>query len=205
MKLGIFGGSFDPPHRGHVRLAQEARSRLGLDRVLFVPTANPPHKADSDHAPVAPAPCRFAMVEMALLGEEGLYASPFELRVDRTTYTVETLEHFRAEEPEAALHLLLGSDSLAELDTWRRWRDLPKLARLVVLGRRGSEPEAIRGELPSDLRELLDRGEMDLLADLLIDVSSTEIRRRLARGDRPGREWLSPLVLDYVTKYSFYR
>jgi len=205
MKLGIFGGSFDPPHQGHVRLAQEARRRLGLDRVLFVPTANPPHKVDPKHAPVAPAPCRFAMVEMALLGEEGLYASPFELRLDRVTYTVETLEHFRAEEPEAALHLLVGSDSLAELDTWKRWRDLPKLARLVVLGRPGSEPATIRRELPEELRELLDRGEMDLLTDVMIDVSSTEIRRRLERGEPVDGEWLPPLVLDYVTKYSFYR
>lgn len=205
MKLGIFGGSFDPPHRGHVRLVQEARHRLGLDRVLFVPTANPPHKADPERAPVAPAACRFAMVEMALLEEEGLYASSFELRLDRTTYTVETLEHFRAEEPAAELHLLLGSDSLAQLDTWKRWRELPKLARLVVLGRPGSEPATIRRELPEELRGLLDRGRMDLLTDVMIDVSSTEIRRRLKDGEPVGEESLSPLVLDYVQKYSFYR
>lgn len=205
MKLGIFGGSFDPPHRGHVRLVQEARHRLGLDRVLFVPTANPPHKAEPGRAPVAPALRRFAMVEMALLEEEGLFASPFELRLDRATYTVETLEHFRSEEPEAELHLLVGSDSLAQLETWRRWRELPKLARLVVLGRSGSEPATVRAELPEELRTLLDRGGMDLLADLMIDVSSTEIRRRLSLGEPVDEEWLHPLVLDYATKYRLYR
>jgi nicotinate-nucleotide adenylyltransferase len=209
VRLGIFGGSFDPPHAGHVRPVQEARRRLDLDRVLYVPTANPPHKADVASAPEAPAICRFAMVEMALLAEEGLYASPLELRPDRTTYTVETLEHFRATQPDAELHLILGSDSLAGLDTWRRWRDLPRLARLVVLARPGAEPERIRDTLPEELRELFDRGEgragIDLLTDVVVDVSSTEIRRRLARGEPVGDEWMHPLVLDYIRKYRFYR
>ncbi|MGD2115902.1 MAG: nicotinate (nicotinamide) nucleotide adenylyltransferase [Acidobacteriota bacterium] len=205
MKLGLFGGSFDPPHAGHVRPVREARRRLGLDRVLYLPTANPPHKADPASAPEAPAVRRFTMVELALLEEEGLYASDFELRPDRTTYTVETLEHFRAERPDAELHLILGSDSLAGLDTWRRWRDLPELARLVVLGRPGAEPGAVREALPGALRELFDGGGIDLLTDVVIDVSSTEIRRRLARGEPVPEDWMHPLVLDYVRKYSFYR
>ena len=205
MKLGLFGGSFDPPHVGHVRPVQEARRSLGLDRVIYVPTARPPHKTDPEDAPEAPAPCRFAMVEMALLEEEGLYASPVELRPDRVTYTVETLEHFRSREPDAALHLLLGSDSLAGLDAWKRWRELPRLARLVVLGRPGAEPARIRGDLPEELRELFDRGGIDVVTDAMIDVSSTDIRWRLARGAPVPEEWMHPLVLDYVTKYRFYR
>lgn len=205
MKLGVFGGSFDPPHLAHVRPVQEARRHLGLDRVFYVPTARPPHKEEPARAPVAPAACRFAMVEMALLDEEGLYASSHELRPDRTTYTVETLEHFQERFPEAELHLIIGSDSLAALDTWRRWRELPRLARLLVLGRPGAAPKAVRQDLPETLRELFERGGIDLFTELMIDVSSSEIRRRLACGAPIDEEWLHPLVLDYLQKYRFYR
>ena len=91
MKLGLFGGSFDPIHRGHIDPVREAKRTLGLDRVLYLPTARPPHKPGRV---LTPAYARYAMVEMALLGEDGLYASTHELTPDRPAYTVETLEHF---------------------------------------------------------------------------------------------------------------
>lgn len=213
MKLALFGGSFDPIHLGHIVPVQEARRRLGLDRVVYLPTASPPHKQAPESAPRAPAAARYAMVEMAILPEEGLYASDHELRPDRPSYTVETLEHFRGEGAKAGydldLHLLLGSDSLAELHTWRRWREILELARLVVLVRPDSEIEAIHGELASELRELLDltgeEGGIEVVADARVDASSTEIRRRLARGEAPDEELLPPLVVDYLQKYRFYR
>lgn len=213
MKLALFGGSFDPVHLGHVVPVQEARRRLGLDRVVYLPTANPPHKQDPPSAPEAPAAARYAMVEMAILLEEGLFASAHELRTDRPSYTVETLEHFRDEGARAGydleLHLLLGSDSLAELHTWRRWEEILELARLVVLARPESEIQAIRGKLAPPVRELLDlpgeRGGIEVVEDARVDVSSTEIRRRLARGEPPDEEHLPPLVVDYLQKYRFYR
>ncbi|HEX6198875.1 MAG TPA: nicotinate-nucleotide adenylyltransferase [Thermoanaerobaculia bacterium] len=209
MKLGLFGGSFDPIHLGHVLPVQEARRRLGLDRVVYLPTASPPHKQAPESAPVAPAAARYAMVEMAILLEEGLFASDHELRAGGPSYTVETLEHFREEGARAGyeldLHLLLGSDSFAELHTWRRWRELPELARLVVLARPDWEVEAIRGDLAPELRELLDRGEIEVVTDARVDVSSTDIRRRLSRGEPPDEELLPPLVVDYLQKYRFYR
>jgi nicotinate-nucleotide adenylyltransferase len=209
VKLGLFGGSFDPIHLGHVLPVQEARRRLRLDRVVYLPTASPPHKQDPESAPVAPAAARYAMVEMAILLEEGLFASDHELRSGGPSYTVETLEHFREEGARAGyeldLHLLLGSDSFAELHTWRRWRELPELARLVVLARPDWEVEAIRGDLAPELRGLLDRGDIEVVTDARVDVSSTEIRRRLARGEPPDEELLPPLVVDYLQKYRFYR
>jgi nicotinate-nucleotide adenylyltransferase len=205
VKLGVFGGSFDPPHLGHVRPVQEVRRRLELDRVLYVPTARPPHKTDPASVPEAPAVCRFAMVEMALLDEPGLFASPVEVRPDRTTYTVETLEQLRALHPDASLHLILGSDSLGGLATWRRWHDILRLARLAVLVRPGAEPEALYDRLPEELRARLDQDGLDLLEDLTFDVSSTEIRRRLAAGEPLGADWLHPRVLNYLEKYGFYR
>ncbi len=205
MRLGVFGGSFDPPHAGHVRPVQDVRRRLGLDRVLYVPTARPPHKSAPADLPEAPAVCRFTMVELAVLDEPGLFVSPIELRPDRTTYTVETLEQLRTSSPEASLHLIIGSDSLGGLATWRRWRDILGLARLAVLVRPGAEPERLRDGLPDELRALLDDGGLDLFTDLTLDVSSTEIRRRLAAGESLGETWLHPRVLNYLEKYRFYR
>src|SRR5947208_4241718 len=102
MKVGLFGGSFDPIHRGHIEPVRKARRALGLDRVIYLPTARPPHKPGGA---LAPAPARYAMVELALLFEDGLCASAYELTADRPAYTIETLEHFRAELPDAELFL----------------------------------------------------------------------------------------------------
>jgi len=219
MKIALFGGSFDPIHWGHVRPVQEARRRLGLDKVVYLPTASPPHKREPARAPRAPAAARYAMVEMALLPEEGLFASHLELRPGEPSYTVETLERFRREGEEAGLdvelHLILGSDSLVELHTWRRWREILELARLVVLERPGAELGAAgidRGRLAPELAEALqprfDRGEIALVEDALVDLSSTGIRRRLAEESYDG-DWLEeampPLVVDYLRKYRFYR
>ncbi len=134
MKVGLFGGSFDPIHCGHLEPVKEARRLLGLDRVIYLPTAIPPHKPGRH---LAPPLARYAMVEMAILPEEGLYGSPYELTLDRPAYTAETLEHFRRELPAAELHLLMGSDSFFELPHWVRWRDIAAAARLVVLARPG--------------------------------------------------------------------
>jgi nicotinate (nicotinamide) nucleotide adenylyltransferase len=134
MKIGLFGGSFDPIHCGHVEPVKEARRLLGLERVIYLPTAIPPHKPGRV---LAPPLARYAMVEMAILSEEGLYASPYELTLDRPAYTAETLEHFQRELPAAELHLLIGGDSFFELPRWVRWRDIAAAARLVVLARPG--------------------------------------------------------------------
>lgn len=217
MKVAVFGGSFDPVHWGHVRPVQRARIALGLDKVVYLPTAVPPHKRAPGEAPVASPAVRFAMVELALLAEEGLFASDHELRPGEPVFTVDTLERFREAAADAGLdldlHLMIGADSLAELHTWRRWRELPELARLVVLARPGTDldsPEAAGARpLAPEIRDLLDRGGIDLVEDELVDLSSTEIRDRLASDDDPDGEWMEeampPLVVDYLRKYRLYR
>ncbi len=200
MRLGLFGGSFDPIHEGHVAPVRAAREALALDRVIYLPTARPPHKPGRR---MAPALSRFAMVEMALLNEEGFYASPFELTLGRPAYTIDTLEHFSSEQPDAELVLLIGSDSFLELESWVRWREIAAIAHLGVLSRPGSEP--VRERLSPPLVELLDRGRATLLAERTVDLSSTRLREILRAGGEPPQGVVSPLVLDYARKYGLYR
>lgn len=207
MKIGIFGGTFDPIHRGHVETARQARAELGLDRVLFLPTARPPHRPEPDGAsPWA----RFTMVELALLEEDGLYASAHELTPGRAAYTVETLEYFVRQGPEARLHLLLGADSLAGLPTWRRPLDIARLARLVILARPGWRIDQVRRELPAELEGALWKDGASTpppphVVHSSVPISATHIREALGRGEEPPAGCLDPKVLHYVWKYHLYR
>lgn len=200
MKLGLFGGSFDPIHRGHIEPVQAARKALGLDRVIYLPTAVPPHKPGRV---LAPAHARFAMVEMALLDEEGLYASTFELTLERPAYTIETLERFREMVPGVELHLLIGGDSYADLDLWVRWREIVDAARLVVLTRPGWILE--EASLSPDLAELARSGRVVFLDQPPVDISSTRLREIFARGERPPVGTVPESVVRYVHKYDLYR
>ena len=105
MKTGLFGGTFDPIHFGHILPVKEARLELGLDRVIYLPTAIPPHKPDGQ---TAPPHSRWTMVELALLSEPGLVADPYELTPGREAFTVDSVEHFQAEMPDDELFLIIG-------------------------------------------------------------------------------------------------
>jgi nicotinate-nucleotide adenylyltransferase len=200
MKVGLFGGSFDPIHRGHVEPVREARRLLGLDRVIYLPTATPPHKP---RRALAPAHARFAMVELALLDEDGLYASAHELTPDRPAYTVETLEHFRREMPKAELHLLIGGDSFADFHHWVRWQEIAAATRLVVLARPGWDLESL--PLDPEVAALTRTDRVLLLRQPPVDVSSTRLRELLASGQPLPAGAVPDLVVRYVQKYDLYR
>lgn len=200
MRLGLFGGSFDPIHRGHIEPVRAARKALGLERVIYLPTAVPPHKPERV---LAPAHSRYAMVEMALLGEEGLYASTFELTLGRPAYTIETLEHFQEAMPGVDLHLLVGGDSYADLDHWVRWREIVEAARLVVLTRPGWTLE--EASLSPGLADLTHSGRVVFLGQPPVDVSSTRLREMFARGEQPPPGTVPESVVRYVQKYGLYR
>lgn len=199
MKLALFGGSFDPIHRGHIEPVQAARKIVGLDRVLYLPTAVPPHKPGRV---LAPAHARYAMVEMALLDEEGLYASTFELTLGRPAYTIETLESFREALPDVDLHLLIGGDSYADLDHWVRWREIVDAARLVVLTRPGWTLE--EASLSPELADLARSGRVLFVRQPPVDISSTRLREIFRRGERPPAGTVPEAVVRYVQKYALY-
>jgi nicotinate-nucleotide adenylyltransferase len=150
------------------------------------------------------------MVEMALLEEEGLLVSPYELTLDRPAYTAETLEHFRSAAPAADLHLLIGSDSFVDLHRWVRGLEIPRLARVVVLARPGwSVGDGGEGgdggeSLPPELRELAQDGRVVFLHQTPIDVSATRLREMFARGEQPPAPQVHPSVVRYVQKYKLY-
>lgn len=201
MKLGLFGGSFDPMHAGHVAVARAALGALGLERVVVLPTARPPHKPDRRFAPPL---ARHAMAELALLDDPRLVVSDFELTLDRPAFTVDSLRRFGAG-PGVELHLLLGSDSLAELATWRDWEEILELAVLAVVARPGSGRERVLAAVPPALAERLRRARLVWVDVPPHPASASEIRRRLAAGEPLPDGWLDPRVLTFVTKYRLYR
>jgi len=142
--LGVFGGTFDPVHCGHLELARELRSKLGLAAIRFVPAGDPPHRAP----PVATAAHRLAMVELAVAPHAGLEVDARELERAGRSYTVCTLEELRDEDPARTLALITGADAFLGLPTWHRWRDIFELAHVVVVGRPGV---AIEADMPPEL------------------------------------------------------
>ncbi len=130
MRIALFGGTFDPPHIGHLLMAEAAQAQFHLDRVVFLPTGQPPHKSV-----VTSARHRLAMTRAAVRGYPHFSVSAWEAAQKRTVYTYETLAHFKSLWPRAQVHFILGSDSLAQIDRWRQGRTLLKQARFLVVDR----------------------------------------------------------------------
>jgi nicotinate-nucleotide adenylyltransferase len=175
LRLGLFGGTFDPPHFGHLIVAQEAAERLELDRLLFVVAAVPPHKTG---VKMTAASTRLEMVQAAVAGNPLFGVSDVELNREGPSYTVDTLRHFRAQYPETELTFLMGVDQLAEFHEWQEPETVADLAHLVVMGRGGIDPPNLP-PLEPPLRKVVSFGE---LAVTRVDISSTEIRKRVRDG-----------------------
>ncbi len=186
MKVGLLGGSFDPIHRGHLRLAALAREALGLERVLLVPAGRPPHRA----APAGDAFDRYAMTALAAAGDPALLPCPLELQRPGPSYTVDTLEALGAGAAGAEFFLLLGADAAALLPTWHRADRVRELARVAVVGRPGREAAA----LPEGTLSLPTTG---------LDVSSSAIRADVRAG-RDVRALVGDGVADYIAKRRLY-
>jgi nicotinate-nucleotide adenylyltransferase len=167
-KICLFGGTFDPIHEAHLRIAQEAVTAFSLDVVLFIPAANPPHK---DLSAVTPYEDRFRMVEIACEPYPCFQVSRLEEGPERS-YTVDTLRRFRKQlSPADELLFLIGSDAFEDLDTWKEWREVVGLTEFIVVSRLGAEYK-----IPEHAR-------VRRLTGLALPVSSSTIRARLAAGE----------------------
>ena len=177
-KIGIYGGSFDPVHHGHLILAREALEMLQLAEVIFAPAAQSPHKPGRTPSP---REVRWEMLRAAIAGESGFSASRLELDRPPPSYSIDTVEALRVANPEAAFYFLIGQDNLPKLNTWHRYADLSRLVQFVVLDRSGVEIEypfaAVRRK---------------------IDISATAIRNRVASGQ--SIRYLVPEAVERIIR-----
>jgi nicotinate-nucleotide adenylyltransferase len=185
--IGLFGGSFDPVHHGHLIVAQVAREKLELEVLRFLPARQQPfkqsrHRTSPEH--------RLAMLSLAVEGASGFAVESLELERSGPSYTIHTLEELRKREPGSELVLLLGADAATELTSWREAERIPELARVVVFARPRSQVPALPGiaqhiEVPA------------------VDISATEVRRRVSRG-QSIRYWVPDTVAEYITRHRLY-
>ncbi len=188
--LGILGGTFDPPHIGHIAAAVEVRSALHLDRVLLMVANDPWQKTGT--RPLSEASDRLAMVGAAVRGIEGIEASDLEIDRGGVTYSIDTLQFLRATAPDQQLFLIVGSDAASNLHTWHRYEELQDLATLVIVDRDGdndAEPpsgwSAVRVSIPR------------------LGISSSELRDRVRSG-RPLAPFLEAAVISEIRARGLY-
>jgi nicotinate-nucleotide adenylyltransferase len=196
LRIGLYGGSFDPPHNAHLALARLARDQLRLDELVLVPAGQPWQKADRGMAPPAD---RAAMLRAAIEGEPGMRVDECELRRTGPSYTLDTVLELQAR-PEyraAAWFLVLGQDQYARLHTWHRWQDLLSRVTLAVAGREGHQPE------PSTPVAAVPH-QVQALAMPAMPLSSSDVRERIERGESIA-EVVPPGVARYIDRTHLYR
>jgi nicotinate-nucleotide adenylyltransferase len=214
-KIALFGGTFDPIHIGHLRIARAARRQFHLDTVFFIPSARPPHKAQG---PLTPFAHRYAMVAMACAGEKlfvpSLAEGSLAARVNRAYYSIDTVKSFRREFPDGHIYFILGADAFLQIATWRKYKSLLDACDFIVASRPGFRIDKLREAVPRELlaRALQDsRGtialqnsSMHLLTGVKSPVSSTEIRNRLKR--RESIQGMAPAsAIEYIRKEALYK
>lgn len=212
MRLGVFGGTFDPVHLAHLRCAEEAREALKLDRVLFVPAANPPHKPGRQ---LTPGEHRLAMVRLALAGNRAFRASSIEIDRPGHSYSVDTLRLLRKRlPPSTEIVFLLGIDAFREIHTWKEYRALFALADLAVLSRPPHRVSSLRGlllvatrrdfcyENPQTLRHV-SGSRVRFLRLTALDISASAIRQRIDCGQ--SVRYLVPASVErYIHRHRLY-
>ncbi|WP_410500057.1 nicotinate-nucleotide adenylyltransferase [Chitinibacter sp. S2-10] len=202
-KIGIFGGTFDPIHYGHIELARCMRDQLQLNEVRLIPTGLPPHRPPSRVSPQQ----RFDWVQAAITGEAGLIADDREVLREGYCYTVDTLTELQQDTPDALLVWLIGADSWLNLTRWHRWRELLDLGHLLIAARPDYAFDGLSADLSEEFArrhviantDTLSRGKISLLSSPLMPVSSTLVREMLARGEDVSA--LTPVWRQLAGKY----
>lgn len=213
-RIGLFGGTFDPVHNGHLRAAAEVRAAFALERVLFIPSYIPPHKESRGMAPAAD---RLRMVELACLGHQGYVASAIEVEARERSYSILTLAKVKAIYPGARLFFILGVDAFLEIGTWREYERVLDECRFIVTSRPGFDLEAGAEVLGGRLRERVcragsggpvDEAQLELCGVFLLpipalDISATGVRERIRRGEDP-EGLVPPVVAAYIREHHLY-
>lgn len=199
MNMGIFGGTFDPVHLGHLILAETAREACLLDEVRFLPAFLPPHKQSSQ---ITPGKQRCDMLDFAIAGFPEFVVDQRELNRKGTSYTVDTLEEMKAEFPDAELHFLIGADSLIDLPNWREPERIAQLAKIVAVNRNGSSQQELQKQvqqLPAEIQSAIIILEMPEIA-----ISASELRLRIS--EKRSIRFLTPRAVErYIQEHGLYQ
>ncbi len=194
-QIGIMGGTFNPPHLGHIEMAKKALERLSLDKVLFMTGGNPPHKSED----IVDAKIRHEMVKKTIDGIEGLEVSEYEINKEGYSYTADTLAYLKEENPQDDFFFILGADSLDYIDRWYHPQQIFKLSQVVVFARRGFDYTKKTDELSKRFK-----AEIIFLEDDIPDISSTEIRKYVDMGLSVS-EFVVPEVEHIIKERKLYR
>lgn len=199
-KIGLFGGTFDPIHKGHLHIAQAFAEQMQLDSVIFLPAGEPYHKSSERTA----AAHRLAMVEAAIAHEPRFAVSDIDIVREGATYTIDTIQIFRQHFPNAQLWFLMGMDSLLQLNTWKNWQTLVRQTNIAVAARENTVLQNAPAPLHSWLGEALNNGSLKLLTAPEYNISSTQIRAAIAQGQSVA-QWLPESVADYIRAHGLYQ
>ena len=201
MKIGIYGGTFNPVHLGHIQAARFAAEYLGLDQLLLVPAGAPPHKALDAGTPGPEQ--RLAMAELAAeaIGPVA-EVSDLELRRKGKSYTLDTVKALRERHPHAKLYLLMGTDMFLTFHLWRDPEKLAKLCTLCAFGRSEADSEELFAVQRKHLAKTVGADSVTIALPEIVDISSTQLREALAKGE--GREYLDPAVYGYILRERLY-
>ena len=197
-RIGLFGGTFDPIHNGHLHIARSFADELDLESVILLPAGDPYHKT----TPRTAAHHRLAMAEIAAQADSRLAVSDCDIVRQSATYTHDTVQIFRQHFPAAELWLLIGMDSLLQLHTWHRWQNLVRQCRIATAPRPGSSLAQAPAPLQSWLAEALPQGRLHILQAEPLPISSSQIRQQLA-AEHTSPD-LPPAVLDYIRQHQLY-
>jgi nicotinate-nucleotide adenylyltransferase len=212
--IGILGGTFDPIHYGHLRIAETLREVYALDSVRLIPTGLPPHRV----SPNVTGDDRFQMVQLAIEHVPYFIADSREIVREGWCYTFDTLAEIRTENPKAQLVWLVGTDAFAQLMQWHRWQELLECAHLAIAHRPGASLQAWYAELPQALKQQYDQrqvlqstmpyqvltGKISLLPTILLDISATLLRDKVAQHE--SVRFLTPdSVIDYIEQHGLYQ
>lgn len=192
MRLGVFGGAFDPIHNGHLLLAEQCREQCQLDEVWFVPTRTPPHK---DAASLTDSRHRVEMLKLAIAGQPEFKVSHIELDHDDVSWTAETLRRLRDQLPDDELFLLIGGDSLRDFPTWREPHAITEMATVVAVNRGDVSTASDHSELDNELQ-----ARVQIVNMRGVDISATDIRNRVTDGK--SIRFLVPRAVDEFIRHN---
>lgn len=197
MKTGIFGGSFNPVHNGHIHLAESVSKGLALDRVIFVPSKISPHKSNAEYVEEKH---RLKMLELALENRNNFEISSYELEFQRISYSIYTVEHFHKIYPEDSLYLLVGSDMFLSFEKWYRFKDIMSLVTLAVMSRENGDEKSLF-EKAENLSQF---GKIIINNTQPFPATSTEIRKKIMKNENYAC-YLNKNVVQYITSNNLYK